>query len=217
MEKIWLVLHIRNLPDDSLAKKVYTEQKQKNWPGLATETAGICRDMKIPDCNDTNQVKSVYKKEVFEACHRENERHLRAQAKGKCEQLKEEAYGRKQYISQKNISSVRNQFRTRFGLQFFAGNYSRDKRFKKTDWLCKCLKAREDEAHLLSGRCSVYGDLTSKYSDLSSDDDLVGLFTDILARRDELDRVSTPVGGGITNVGANPGQQTRISQSRDLI
>ena len=217
LEKIWLVLHIRNLPDDSLAKKVYTEQKQKNWPGLATETAGICRDMKIPDCNDTNQVKSVYKKEVFEACHRENERHLRAQAKGKCERLKEEAYGRKQYISQKNISSVRNQFRTRFGLQFFAGNYSRDKRFKKTDWLCKCLKAREDEAHLLSGRCSVYGDLTSKYSDLSSDDDLVGLFTDILARRDELDRVSTPVGGGITNVGANPGQETRISQSRDLI
>ena len=79
------------------------------------------------------------------------------------------------------------------------------------------MKAREDEAHLLSGRCSVYGDLTSKYSDLSSDDDLVGLFTDILARRDELDRVSTPVGGGITNVGANPGQETRISQSRDLI
>ena len=79
------------------------------------------------------------------------------------------------------------------------------------------MKSREDEAHVLSGQCTVYGDLTTKYSDLSSDDNLVGLFTDILARRNKLDRVSSPVGGGITNVGANPGQETRISQSRDLI
>ena len=96
--------------------------------------------------------------------------------------------------------------RTRFGLQFFAGNYSNDKRFQKSDWLCKCEKSREEESHLLSGQCTVYGDLTLKYSDLTSDDNLVGLFTEILARRDELDRVITPIGGGITNVGANPGR-----------
>ena len=133
---------------------------------------------------------------------------MRSQAKGKCERIGHEEYGRKQYILSKNISSVRKQFRTRFGLQFFAGNYSHDKRFQKSDWLCKCEESREDEAHLLSGQCTVYGDLTLKYSDLTSDDNLVGLFTEILARRDELDRVITPVGGGITIVGANPGQET---------
>ena len=162
--------------------------------------------MNIQDCNETVQDRSLYKKVVLEACHRANENYLRSQAHGKCERMGQEEYGKKQYISLKNISSVRNQFRSRFGLQFFAGNYSHDKRFKKTDWLCKCKKSREDEGHLLSGQCTVYGDLTSKYSDLSSDDNLVGLFTEILARREELDRVITPVGGGLTNVGANPGQ-----------
>ena len=209
------VLHLRSLPDGSLAKQIYNEQKQKKWPGLASETDVICRSMDIPNCNETNMDKSLYKKLVIEACHRENEKQLRLQAKGKCERLSYEEYGKKEYISKKNISSVRSQFRTRFGLQFFAGNYSRDKRFEKTDWLCKCKESREDEAHLLSGQCSIYGDLTYKYSDLSNDDNLVGLFTDILARREELDRVITPVGGGITNVGANPSVETGISQSRE--
>ena len=67
----------------------------------------------------------------------------------------------------------------------------------------------------MSGQCTVYGDLTQKYSDLTNDENLVSLFTEILARREELDRVITPVGGGITNVGANPGRETGISQSRD--
>jgi hypothetical protein len=215
MQKVLLVLHLRSLPDGSLAKQIYIEQKQKNWPGLATETESICKFLNIPNCNETDINKSLYKKTVLEACHKENEKCLRLQAKGKCERLLYEDYGIKEYISKKNISSVRNHFRTRFGLQFFAGNYSRDKRFKKTDWLCKCKESREDEAHLVSGKCSIYGDLTDKYSDLSNDDNLVGLFTEILARREELDRVITPVGGGVTNVGANPGRETGISQSRD--
>ena len=67
----------------------------------------------------------------------------------------------------------------------------------------------------MSGQCTVYGDLTEKYSDLTNDDNLVSLFTEILARREELDRVITPVGGGITNVRANPSLGTGISQSRD--
>ena len=134
--------------------------------------------------------KSLYKNLVVKACHRENEKYLRLQAKEKFERLTHEDYGKKEYILKKNISSVRKQFRTCFGLQFFAGNYSHDKRFKKTDWLCKCKESREDEAHLVSGQCSIYGDLTYKYSDLSNDDNLVGLFTDILTKREDLDSVN---------------------------
>ena len=171
--------------------------------------------MNIQNCNTTDLNKSLYKKNVFEACHTQNEKYLRSHAKGKCERLAHEEYGKKQYILNKNISSVRQQFRTRFGLLFFAGNYSHNRRFKKSDWLCKCEMSREDEAHLMSGQCTMYGDLTKKYSDLTNDDNLVSLFTEILARREELDRVITPVGGGITNVRANPSLGTGISQSRD--
>ena len=70
----------------------------------------------------------------------------------------------------------------------------------KSHWLCKCKESREEEAHLLSGQCTLYGDLTLKY------DILVGLFTEIVARR--AGGGITPVGGGITKVGANTGEET---------
>ena len=41
---------------------------------------------------------------------------------------------------------------------------------------------------MLSGQCKVYGDLIEKYPDLTSDESLVQLFTDVLERRDQLDR-----------------------------
>ena len=72
--------------------------------------------------------------------------------------------------------------------------------------------AREEEGHLLSGKCTVYGDLTQNYSDLTDIDSLVQFFSQVLERRDDLDRrdhqeiLQTPVGRGTsTNVGANPG------------
>ena len=78
----------------------------------------------------------------------------------------------------------------------FAGNYSHDKRYAKTNWLCLCQNSREEEIHLKSGECTVYGDLTHKYSDLSSDDDLADLFREILARRELLTKpTNSPVGG----------------------
>ena len=47
-----------------------------------------------------------------------------------------------------------------------------------------------------SGECTVYGDLTQKYSDLTSDDNLADLFREVLARRDQLTKqANIPVGG----------------------
>ena len=83
---------------------------------------------------------------------------------------------------------MRQTYRSRFGLQPFAGNYSHDRRYSKSSWLCKCLEEREDEAHLLSGKCKVYGDIATKYDDVMDDENLVQLFTEILARRDLMDK-----------------------------
>ena len=91
---------------------------------------------------------------------------------------------------------MRIQYRSPFGLQKFAGNYSHDRRFASSNWLCKCLESREDENHLRSGQCKVYGDITKKYTYLTDDENLVGLFSEILARRDQLDKQqNNPVGG----------------------
>ena len=72
----------------------------------------------------------------------------------------------------------------------------------------------------MSGQCKVYGDLTEKYPDFTDDNSLVQFFTEVLDRRDRLDKEQLdkerldkeqldkerlhPVGGVNTDVGANP-------------
>ena len=188
IEKVMLVLYIRNLEEDTLARKIYEEQKKYCWPGLAQETKLICQELDIEDVNDTQEGRISYKKLLIKACHLKNENNLRLQAKGKCERIVHESYGKKEYTEKKNIHSVRQMYRSRFGLQPFAGNYSHDRKYSKSAWLCKCLEAREEEAHLLSGTCKVYGDIALKYDDIMDDENLVQLFSEILARRDQLDK-----------------------------
>ena len=186
-EKILLVLFIRNLEDNTLSKQVYEEQKIRKWPGLAKETSQICSDLDIEDCNCTNMDIQSYKKILTMALHRQNEKKLGAQAVGKCERILNEEYGKKAYISNTNILNVRQCFRSRFGLQPFAGNYSHDKRFARTGWLCRCLEAREDKSHIMSGQSKIFGDIVEKFSDLTTDENLVEFFSAVLTRRDQLD------------------------------
>ena len=189
IEKILLIFHIRSLKEDTLAYRIYKEQIIQNWPGLARETKQICKDLGIEDCNTTLLNKVQFKKLLLQSCHRTNEQNLRLLAKGKCERIGVEEYGRKEYVQNKNIASVRHHFKTKWGLQPFAGNFSNDKkRFSKSNWLCKCEESRENESHLMAGQCKVYGDLTEKYSDFTDDNNLVQFFTEVLDRRDRLDK-----------------------------
>ena len=204
-ERLMFVMHTRQFYEDSLASQIYEEQKRENLPGLVRETEYICKQLSIEDCNTTRIGKLKYKQMSISACHTLNEKWLRNKAQGKCERINHELYEKKAYIKNKNIYKVRQQFRTRYGLQPFAGDYLGDKRYAKSDWLCKCQEAREEELHVMSGRCKVYGDLPQTFGDLSNDENLVNLFTAVLARRDYLDNFSTPDGGGSTNVGANLG------------
>ena len=67
----------------------------------------------------------------------------------------------------------------------------------------------------MSGECKVYGDLTEKYPDFTNDNSLVSFFTEVLARRDVLDKEQLhPVGGVNTDVGANSVVTDGISRSR---
>ena len=89
-------------------------------------------------------------------------------------------------------------------MQPFAGNYSHDTRFAGSSWLCLCSESQEEESHLLTDQCKVYGDLTLKYGDLTDVNNLVQFCSDVLARRDALDKeTTTPVGVGDTFDEAN--------------
>ena len=51
----------------------------------------------------------------------------------------------------------------------------------------RCREAREEEGHLLSGTCAVYGDIRARYGELREDSDLVTFFGEVLERREELE------------------------------
>ena len=188
-EKLMLALHIKRLNEDTLARKVYEEQKANKWPGLVEETQKICEILSIENVHTTKLSKKVYRKIITEACHKENEKRLRdkMQGKKKCDRINKERYGKKEYLKNKDIQSARQLYRTRFGMQPFAGNYSHDRRFARTEWLCQCREAREEESHLLSGNCPVYGEIWAKFNNLDDDDSLVKFFNEVLSLRDELE------------------------------
>ena len=93
----------------------------------------------------------------------------------------------KKHISDMNIHEVRELYKSRVGMQPFAGNYSGDRRFAKTNYLCRCGVAREEEKHLISGQCPMYADIWGKFHSFDDDKDLVQFFTEVLERRDQLD------------------------------
>ena len=76
IEKIMLVIHIRSLDGNSLARNTYNQQKEINWPGLVQETKSICQELNIEDCNETQLNKSSFRNMLIKACHSKNEERI---------------------------------------------------------------------------------------------------------------------------------------------
>ena len=84
------------------------------------------------------------------------------------------------------VAEVRNIFKARVGMTEFAENFSKDKRFFRTNWLCRCGDERESENHITK-ECLIYDDIRKEYEDLSDDIQLASFFARVLERRDLVD------------------------------
>ena len=206
-EKIMLVLHLRCLEESSLASQMYREQKENNWPGLAAEVEEICKELGIESVNSAQGLDvKKYRQYVTEACHKLNEIRIKKSIENsvKCQRIKNENYGSREYLNKKDIHYARDLFRARYGLKEFAGNYSRNKKYEKTNWQCKCKQAKEDESHLIEGNCEIYKDIRGSYEDLDSDENLLAFFNEVLERRGKMEEeeragvqhLSSPLAGG---------------------
>ena len=174
---------------ETLARRVCEEQKANQWPGLVEEAEQICRELSVESFYTTSLSAKAYRAQVLKACHIKNEERLKTRASGgsKCDRIMTESYGKKDYVSSSQIQHVREVYKTRFAMNHFAGNFSRDRRFARTEWLCHCGKAREEESHLIYGDCEVYGEIRDKFDNLNDDENLVKFFNQVLAKRDLLD------------------------------
>ena len=110
-----------------------------------------------------------------------------AENKEKCKYIMKDKYGKQDYIEKENIYTTRQMFRTRVGLQPFAANFKHDKKFARTNWLCRCLQSTESETHLKFENCPQYADIRVKFDTLEDDQSLAKFFREVLARRDALD------------------------------
>ena len=66
-------------------------------------------------------------------------------------------------------------------------------------WFMTLKKEKEDEKHILSGNCPIYGNLTKKFPNTDNDSELVNFFSAVLARREQLEeeeRRPLAAGGG---------------------
>ena len=117
-----------------------------------------------------------------------DEEYLRREAEGKrkCEKIMEDKFGKKNYISNNKIVEVRNIFKTRVGMINLAGNFSNDKRFMRTNWMCRCENEKESEEHVTK-ECRIYEDIRHDYEDLCNDAQLASFFAKVLERRDLVD------------------------------
>ena len=110
-------------------------------------------------------------------------------------------------------------FRSRFGLLPFAGNLAHDRMFAKTDWLCRCKTSREEEGHITSGNCQVYGGLRTQFWNLEDDQNLVKFFQAVLDKREELedeDRTRQSLTAAV-DASSTTGNRSRTSQPGEPI
>ena len=92
-----MIVHLRNLDESSLASKIYKEQLEKGWPGLAREGKEICEELEIENVNETRMGKNDFKRLVINAIKINHEKMLREQAqeKTKCLYIMKDGYGKK--------------------------------------------------------------------------------------------------------------------------
>ena len=151
---------------------------------MAKEAKEICEELNIEDVNSSTMTKSEFKRLMKGALDTRNETMMKEQAtnKLKCRIIMQDDYGKKEYMNEKKIEEVRLMFKTRVGLLPFAGNFSHDKSFSKSNWLCRC-GMKENQSHITSGSCQIYEDIWRDRGDLRNDEDLVKFFSAVLERR----------------------------------
>ena len=185
-QKILLIHHIRRLEDTALANMMYKEQVRNNWPGLAKEAENLCEKLNIEDVNTTSKSKTVYTKELKNACKRLEDHMMKSETIGmeKMRMIREENWGVKDYVKNGSLWSVQKTWEARAYMLHVAGNYSHSRKYEATGWRCQaCVsQVREDQDHL--GQCQGYSDLRQGL-DLDRDDDMVEFFRLVMARREQ--------------------------------
>ena len=110
--KIEFVNRIYKQDPDSLARRVYIEQLQQGWPGLATEVKEICKQIGISDVNKNSVQKDKIKEAVFYHHYKDLKEQMNKYKK--LEGIKHQDFTVMQtYMKEKSVDKCRTKFRLR--------------------------------------------------------------------------------------------------------
>ena len=114
IEKVMMIVHIRGLNESALARQIWKEQREQNWPGLSKEVSQICEELGIPDVNESAMVdnKKSVRRMVKSACRSKNDIELKEKMDDliKCDNMKGEDCDLKSYFKDLNLNDARNMF-----------------------------------------------------------------------------------------------------------
>ena len=111
MEKVKFIQRLKRM-ENSLAKEVYQEQRQHDWPGLAKEVTEICKELGIEDVNEKEVSKETVEEEIFYHHYKELKKEM--DSKEKCKDIKHEDFREVQsYMKTNSIENARMKFSLR--------------------------------------------------------------------------------------------------------
>ena len=154
-----MIHHLKNLSDSALAKQVWREQMQQNWPGLAREVSKICDELGIENVNHSQSGRQELKTLVNNACRTRNQSELKEKMDGmsKMEGLINQDCNAKPYLESKSLNDVRDTFRLRTRMiDGIRGNFRNMYPGDKGN--CEgCGKVLETQAHVVD--CAEFSDI----------------------------------------------------------
>ena len=178
IEKINLALFIKQSGKSSLAGRIYREQLDQGWPGLAREVEEICSTIKIQNVNDVDVPKSV----IVDAINKHHAEEARELMGKKLKEMKSEDIGRtRDYMKTKCIADCRLKFRIRTNMVELKGNMKGS--YRDSDFSCLGCGDKstvEDQSHVI--RCPAYHELREGL-DFEKDEDLVKYFREVMIIR----------------------------------
>ena len=172
-----------------MAKQVYEEQLSNGYPGLVKETKEICDHLGIMDITKERvkePSKPQWKGIIKEAVEEKNGLELKERIckLKKLEVMKEEKYGRKQYLSNLSMENARMLFRVRTKTFKCKMNQSSDRANSHSLWKCGACGYIETQSHII--HCPAYQHLREG-KNIDSDQEVAEYFREVLKIKDNKD------------------------------
>ena len=120
IEKAMMILHLRGLEESALARRIWKEQREWDWPGLAKD---ICKVLGVEDVNEIEYEKKENRVKLIKACKVKGEEEIKAKMGVKCEEMKDEDSLLKSYFQELTLYEARARFKLKSNMNKIRGNY----------------------------------------------------------------------------------------------